>query len=138
MQPDSITPAAARITNLNLSDDIMLVQSKCSPNQGVRPRLRLRRRQLRPKRRDSVNHVIVSIEQSHYGRNRPEFQSLDVVPAMRQPPVTFLPQVLGFRAHFWAEGYLLSNRCRAVAIALPQIPGGGHQALARIELSPVG
>jgi hypothetical protein len=93
---------------------------------------------LKNKTTRSVNHVIVSIEQSHYRRNRPKFQSLDVVPAMRQLPVTFLPQVLGFPAHFWAGEVSLSNRSRVVAIGLPQIRDGGHEALARIELSPVG
>jgi hypothetical protein len=93
---------------------------------------------VKPRRHDSANHVVVSIEPSHYRRNRPELQSLDVVPAMRQASVTFLPQVLGLPFISKAAGGFLPDRRRAVAIGLPQIGDGGHEALARIALSPVG
>jgi hypothetical protein len=68
------------------------------------------------KQRDSVNHVIVSIEQSHYRRNQPKFQSLDVVPAMRQPACDF------FAASSWFAGSFLGRReylCRIAAALLP-------------------
>src|ERR1700691_6723911 len=117
MQPDSITPVAARITSLNFSDDIMLVQSQCSPHQGVRPRPRVRNATVQPQTRRDLNHDIVSIEQSHYRRNWLEFHNLDVAPAMRQRPVTFLPQIL-VPGSFWGRrpGLSLPNHSRAIAV----------------------
>jgi hypothetical protein len=109
MQPDNITPAAARITSLNFSDDIMLVQSSFRPIRECVQGRAFEAPQLSPRRDDSLNHVFVSIEQSHYRRNRPEFQNLDTVPAMRQSSVTFLPQVFWLPAHFWADELILAE-----------------------------
>ena len=55
--------------------------------------------------------------------------------------MSFLPQVLRFPAHFWAGGSRPPNHRHAAAIGPPQTgpaAGAGHEALARIELSPVG
>src|ERR1700731_4649288 len=64
-----------------------------------------------------------------------------LVPRCGRPAVSFLPQILPGSALFWAEW-----RCRRISATLP--PCGRHkwagrltrrhQALARIELSPVG
>jgi hypothetical protein len=56
--------------------------------------------------------------------------------------VSFLPQLLRLSADFWAAAPQPPNQGHVGAIALPQIGIGGscagHEALARIELSPVG
>src|ERR1700721_95309 len=104
MQPDSITPAAARITSLNLSDDIMLVQSKCSPNQGVRPRPRLLCQYLKPqttrlcKSRYRLNRAITLSPKS---AKIPEFRccSRDAAAACDF-----------FAASSWLPGAFLSSR----------------------------
>jgi hypothetical protein len=89
---------------------------------------------LRPKRHDSVNRIIVKIDHNS--------SALMLLPRCGMLAVTFLPQVPELSADFWAGGPSPPNHRHAAAIGPPQIwPGGccaGNQALARIDLSPVG
>jgi hypothetical protein len=58
------------------------------------------------------------------------------------PAVSFLPQIPGFEADFWAGEPPPPDQGHPAAIPPPQKSTGGqsacHEALARIELSPVG
>jgi hypothetical protein len=65
-----------------------------------------------------------------------------LVPRCGTAAVSFLPQISGFEADFWAGEPLPPVQGHPAAIPPPQKWIGGscarHEALARIELSPVG
>jgi hypothetical protein len=68
---------------------------------------------LRPKRHDSTNRIIVEITNN----------SRTYMPASRRNTlaVSFLPQVLRFPADFWADALVAPNRRHGVATPPPQI-----------------
>src|ERR1700709_2588702 len=64
------------------------------------------------------------------------------VPRCGRAPVSFLPQLMRFPVDFWATVPCQPNRRHAAAIRPPQTGPAeglpGHEALARIELNPLG
>src|ERR1700694_2207085 len=85
----------------------------------------------------------------------PQFQNLDACPASRRAGCVFFAAKTAFPVDFWADGPRMSNRGQAPPpptaarrtgpppppLRRPQCaPGGqcgGHEELARIDLSPV-